>query len=45
MGEAILADGAELDEHFGDLGGWVSGALVRLGDLKLEYRPVDASGD
>ena len=45
LGEAILADGAELDEHFGDLGGWVSGALVRLGDLKLDYRPVDASGD
>ena len=45
LGEAVLNDGAELDEHFGDLGGWVSSALVRLGDLKLEYRPVDASGD
>ena len=45
LGEAVLNDGAELDEHFGDLGGWVSGALVRLGDLKLDYRPVDTSGD
>ena len=44
LGEAVLDDGAELDEHFGDLGGWVSGALVRLGDLKLDYRPVDTSG-
>ena len=45
LDEAILDDGAELDEHFGDLGGWVSAALVRLGDLKLDYRPIDASGD
>ena len=45
LGEAILDDGAELDEHFGDLGGWVSGALVRLGDPKPNYRPVEASGD
>ena len=45
LGEAVLNDGAELDEHFGDLGGWVSSALVRLGDLKLDYRPVDTSGD
>ena len=45
LSEAVLDDGAELDEHFGDLGGWVSGALVRLGDLILDYRPVDASGD
>ena len=45
MTEAVLEDGAELDEHFGDLGGWVSSALVRLGDLRLDYRPVEASSD
>ena len=45
LGEAVLDDGAELDEHFGDLGGWVSGAMVRLGDLKLDYRPAEASGN
>ena len=45
LSEDVLDDGAELDEHFGDLGSWVSGALVRLGDLELDYRPVDASGD
>jgi hypothetical protein len=45
LGQVVLEDGAELDEHFGDLGGWVSSALVRLGDLSLDYRPVEASGD
>ena len=39
-GEA-LEDGAVLDDHFGTLGGWVSGTLVRLGDLDLEFRPPD----
>lgn len=45
LNEAVLDDGAELDEHFGDLGAWVSSSLVRLGDLRLDYRPADTSGN
>ena len=41
LDEEALEDGALLDDHFGALGGWVSGALVRLGDLDLVFRPPD----
>ncbi|MBC8365587.1 MAG: hypothetical protein H8E59_11355 [Actinobacteria bacterium] len=41
LDDEALEDGAVLDDHFGALGGWVSGALVRLGDLDLEFRPPD----
>jgi hypothetical protein len=41
--EETLADGASslLDEHFGALGGWIAATLVRLGDLKLAFRPAE----
>jgi hypothetical protein len=43
LAEETLADGAStlLDEHFGALGGWIASTLVRLGDLKLEFRPAE----
>jgi hypothetical protein len=43
LAEETLADGASslLDQHFGALGGWIAATLVRLGDLKLAYRPPD----
>lgn len=41
IGETSLADSAALREHFRSLGGWVAGALVRLGDLKLDYLPPE----
>ena len=43
LAEETLADGAStlLDEHFGALGGWIASTLVRLGDLKLGFRPAD----
>jgi hypothetical protein len=43
LAEQTLADGAStlLDEHFGALGGWISSTLVRLGDLRLEFRPAE----
>ena len=40
LDEAGLSDGAELDQHFTALGGWISSMLVRLGDLKLRYKPT-----
>jgi hypothetical protein len=33
-----------LDDHFGALGGWIAGILVKLGDLKLEFLPADEPG-
>jgi hypothetical protein len=44
LAEETLADGASslLDDHFGALGGWIAATLVRLGDLKLAFRPADA---
>ncbi len=39
LDEAALADGSVLDERFSALGGWISATLVRLGDLKLVFRP------
>ncbi len=43
LAEETLADGASemLDQHFGALGGWIAATLVRLGDLKLAFRPAD----
>lgn len=43
LAEETLADGtnAQLDEHFGSLGGWVAATLVKLGDLQFSYHPAD----
>jgi hypothetical protein len=47
LAEETLADGAStmLDDHFGALGGWIAGILVKLGDLKLEFLPADESAE
>ncbi len=45
LGTDVLEDGAALDDHFGGLGGWISSALVRLGDMDLAFRPADPVGD
>jgi hypothetical protein len=42
--EAALADQASLAGDFGALGGWIASSLVKLGDLKLEFRPPDELG-
>lgn len=39
VGEAALADGAILDDHFGGMGGWISSTLVRVGDVKWGFLP------
>lgn len=36
--EEVLENGEILDQHFSALGGWISSALVRLGDLRLATR-------
>lgn len=43
LAEETLADGSSklLDEHFGDLGGWIASSLVKLGDVKLDFLPSD----
>ena len=43
LAEETLADGASklLDEHFGALGSWIATALVKLGDLRLNFLPAD----
>ena len=41
LGEAALDDEAVLDRDFGALGGWIASTLVKLGDLKLEFRPPE----
>ncbi len=43
LAEETLADGAStlLDDHFGALGGWIAATLVKLADLKFEFRPAD----
>ena len=43
LAEETLADGASklLDEHFGTLGSWIATALVKLGDLHLNFLPAD----
>ena len=43
--EETLADGSHLDEHFKSMGGWIASTLVRLGDLRLVYRPADPDED
>lgn len=40
LDEDGLQDGSELDKHFAALGGWIAATLVKLGDLKLTYRPA-----
>ncbi len=39
LDEKTLEDGSALDEHFGSMGGWITSALVRLGDLSLSFEP------
>jgi hypothetical protein len=41
LGEAVLGDSAALEADLGALGGWIASALVKLGDLKLEFRPPE----
>ena len=41
LDEKTLQDGSALDEHFGAIGGWITSALVRLGNLPLAYLPPD----
>jgi hypothetical protein len=43
--EEALADGTSLDKHFAAMGGWISSTLVRLGDLKYQYRPPEIGPD
>ncbi len=37
LSESALADGTQLDQHFGTLGSWIASTLVKLGDLKLSF--------
>ena len=41
LSEDALADEASLAADFGALGGWIASSLVKLGDLRLEFRPPD----
>jgi hypothetical protein len=41
LSEAALGDTASLAADFGTLGGWIASSLVKLGDLKLEFRPPE----
>jgi hypothetical protein len=43
--EETLADGTSLDKHFSAMGGWISSTLVKLGDLKFQYRPPEIDAD
>jgi hypothetical protein len=43
--EETLADGTSLDKHFSAMGGWISSTLVKLGDLRFQYRPPDIDAD
>lgn len=40
LDEKTLEDGSALDRHFGSVGGWITSALVRLGDLPLSFQPA-----
>ena len=40
LDEETLEDGSTLDEHFAAIGGWITSALVRLGDLPLSFQPA-----
>jgi hypothetical protein len=37
--EGTLADGTLLDTHLSAMGGWISSALVRVGDLRWDFLP------
>ncbi len=37
LSEAILEDGSVLDQQFTEFGSWILSALVRLGDLPLQF--------
>jgi hypothetical protein len=39
FGEETLADGSILDTDFSAMGGWISSALVRVGDLRWDFLP------
>jgi hypothetical protein len=41
LDDGVLADGSILDDHFGAMGGWIAGMLVRLWDLKFEFLPPE----
>src|SRR5439155_11151601 len=41
LNESVLGDSAAIEADLGALGGWIASALVRLGDLKLEFRPPE----
>ncbi|MBV8303638.1 MAG: hypothetical protein JOZ04_05475 [Acidimicrobiia bacterium] len=41
LNETALAEQSSLASDFGALGGWIASSLVKLGDLKLEFRPPD----
>ena len=43
--EAVLADPAELQPILGPIGPWVASVLVRLGDLRLAFRPPEDAQD
>ncbi len=41
VSEQILEDGARLDNDLSEMGGWISAALVRVGDLAWDFLPAD----
>src|SRR5437764_4111492 len=41
LNESALDDEASLTADFGALGGWIASSLVKLGDLRLEFRPPE----
>jgi hypothetical protein len=43
--EATISDRSELERAFAGVGPWVASQLVRLGDLRLAYRPPDDADD
>jgi len=42
---AVIEDAARLAEVFDGVGAWIASALVRLGDLKLAFRPPEEVDD
>lgn len=45
LDEKTLEDGSALDADFAVIGGWITNALVRLGDLPLDYLAPIEEGD
>ncbi|MBV8982148.1 MAG: hypothetical protein JO086_14690, partial [Acidimicrobiia bacterium] len=41
LSETALTESPSLAADFGALGGWIASSLVKLGDLKLDFRPPD----